>query len=64
MLRTLTQNGYVSHTLLSNYNMYKTYIAVKSVSKINRYQQVAKEFRVTMMTVRRAVKDMKAYVKN
>lgn len=62
MLRTLTKNGYVSSKLLMYYNIYKNYMSVKSQSKINRYQTVAKETRQSVTTVRRAVSDMKKYV--
>lgn len=63
MLRTLTKNGYVSSKLLMYYNIYKNYMSVKSQSKINRYQTVAKETRQSVTTVRRAVAEMKAYVR-
>lgn len=64
MLRTLTKDGYVSGKLLIYYNIYKTYSGVKSGSKTNRYSIVAKETRSSVTTVRRAVSDMKSYVKN
>lgn len=64
MLRILTKYGYVSPKLLVYYNIYNVYMKVKDVSKINRYQTVAKETRSSIMTVRRAVSEMKAYVRN
>lgn len=64
MLRTLTKNGYVSSKLLMYYNIYKTYMSVKNESKINRYLTVAKEFKQSTTTVRRAVSDMKKYVRD
>lgn len=64
MLRTLTKNGYVSHKLLMYYNIYKTYMSVKNESKINRYLTVAKEFKQSTTTVRRAVAEMKSYVRD
>lgn len=63
ILRTLTRNGYVSAKLLLYYNIYKSYISVKNESKINRYNIVAKETRSSLTTVRRAVSEMKMYVK-
>jgi len=64
MLRTLTKNGYVSSKLLMYYNIYQNYISVKNESKISRYQTVAKECRQSVTTVRRAIADMKMYVKD
>ena len=64
MLRKLTKNGYVSSKLLIYYNIYSTYMSIKNESKINRYQTVAKETGQSVMTVRRAVYDMKKYVKD
>lgn len=64
MLRTLTKNGYVSHTLLQYYNIYKSYMSIKNETKINRYKTVSKETRASMTTVRRAVAEMKKYVKD
>jgi len=46
------------------YNIYKTYMSVKNESKINRYLTVAKEFKQSTTTVRRAVAEMKAYVRD
>lgn len=64
MLRTLTKYGYVSPKLLIYYNIYIVYMKVKDSSKINRYQTVAKETKSSIMTVRRAVSEMKMYVRN
>lgn len=64
MLRTLTKNGYVSHTLLQYYYIYKSYMSIKNETKINRYKTVAAETRASMTTVRRAVADMKKYVRD
>lgn len=64
MFRTLTKNGYVSSKLLMYYHIYKAYMSVKSESKINRYNIVAKETKSSLTTVRRAVSDMKKYVKD
>lgn len=64
MLRTLTINGYVSPTLLMYYNIYKSYMNIKNQTKINRYKTVALETRSSVTTVRRAVAEMKKYVKN
>lgn len=64
MLRKLTSNGYVSPTLLVYYHIYKSYMSIKNETKINRYKTVAKETRSSVTTVRRAVSDMKKYVKD
>ncbi len=64
MLRTLTKNGYVSPTLLVYYQIYKSYMSVKDRSKLVRYKTVANETRSSVTTVRRAVADMKKYVRN
>jgi hypothetical protein len=64
MIRTLTKDGYVSGKLLVYYNIYKTYMDIKSGSKTNRYIIVANETRSSVTTVRRAVSDMKSYVKD
>lgn len=64
MLRTLTKNGYVSYTLLQYYNIYKSYMSIKNKTKINRYKDVAKETRASVTTVRRAVAEMKSYVRD
>lgn len=64
MLRTLTRNGYVSPNLLASYHVYKLYTDIKNVPKMKRYGIVAKETRQSVTTVRRAVSEMKSYVKN
>lgn len=64
MLRTLTKSGYVSPKLLAYYDIYKKYMSEKKPLKGDRYNIVAKENRLSVMTVRRAVSDMKKYVKN
>jgi len=64
ILRMLTKNGYVSSNLLVYYNIYKTYMSVKDSSKMYRYSIVAKETRSSLTTVRRAVAEMKTYIRN
>ena len=64
MFRKLTKLGYVSYKLLSYYDMYKRYMNIKNETKINRYTIVAKETRSSVMTVRRAVAEMKSYVRD
>lgn len=64
LLRKLTKAGYVSPKLLVYYDIYITYMSVKDSSKINRYKIVADLKRTTPHTVRRAVSDMKKYVKD
>lgn len=64
MIRTLTRNGYISPKLLTHYHVYNIYSKMKDASKMKRYQNVAKETGLTPYTVRRAISDMKAYVKN
>lgn len=64
MLRKLTRNGYVSPKLLQYYNLYLIYMGIKNEPKISRYQKVAKETKQSVMTVRRAVAEMKSYVSN
>jgi hypothetical protein len=64
MLRTLTKNGYVSPKLLLYYQIYNIYMKVKNESKINRYKTVANETRSSVGTVRRAVAEMKSYVRD
>ena len=62
MLRTLTKEGYISHTLLMNYNIYKHYMGIKDNSKMNRYKTVANETGHSARKVRLAVAEMKKYV--
>ncbi len=64
MIRTLTKNGYVSPKLLAYYDIYISYMGVKDSSKINRYKIVAGLKKITSHTVRRAVTDMKKYVRD
>ena len=64
LLRKLTKAGYVSPKLLVYYDIYITYMSVKDSSKINRYKIVADLKKTTSHTVRRAVSDMKKYVKD
>lgn len=64
MLRHLTKEGYITHRLLFNYNLYKSYMGIKNERKMIRYRTVAKEMNTSVMTVRRAVSEMKAYVKD
>ena len=64
MLRKLTRNGYVSPKLLQYYNLYLNYMSIKNEPKISRYQKVAKETKQSVMTVRRAVAEMKSYINN
>lgn len=63
MLRTLTVNGYTSPKLLQYYQIYKSYMSVKEGNKMLRYNIVAKENRQSIHTVRKAVADMKKYVR-
>lgn len=64
MLSKLTRNGYVSPKLLQYYKLYLNYMSIKNEPKINRYQRVAKETKQSVMTIRRAVAEMKMYVSN
>ena len=64
LLRKLTQNGYVSSKLLCYYDIYLTYMSVKDSSKLNRYKIVAALKKTTSHTVRRAVSDMKSYIRD
>ena len=64
LLRKLVKAGYVSPKLLVYYDIYITYMSVKDSSKINRYKIVADLKKTTSHTVRRAVSDMKKYVKD
>jgi hypothetical protein len=64
MLRKLTKNGYVSTTLLNNYHIFKVYSNMKEPSKMNRYRTVARETNSSVVKVRKAVSDMKGYVKD
>lgn len=64
MLRTLTKNGYVSPTLLQYYQIYKSYMAIKHPSKMERYKTVANETKSSVVKVRQAVASMKMYVKD
>lgn len=64
MLRNLTKEGYVSYTLIQYYNIYKLYMSIKNEPKITRYKAVSKEMGFSVMTVRRAVAEMKKYVKD
>lgn len=64
LLRKLTKNGYVSPKLLAYYDIYLTYMDVKDNSKINRYKIVAGLKNTTSHTVRRAVCDMKKYIRD
>lgn len=64
MLRKLTKNGYISPLLLCQYNIYKTYMSIKNTPKMSRYKMVADETKSSVMTVRRAITDMKKYVKD
>ena len=64
LLRKLVKAGYVSPKLLVYYDIYITYMGIKDSSKINRYKIVADLKRTTPHTVRRAVSDMKKYVKD
>ena len=64
MLRKLTRNGYVSPKLLQYYSLYLNYMSIKNEPKINRYNMVAKQTKQSVMTVRRAVAEMKMYVSN
>lgn len=63
MLRKLTKEGYISHTLLMNYNIYKTYMTTKG-TYMERYKTVSSEMSTSVTTVRRAVSEMKAYVRD
>lgn len=62
MLRMLTKEGYVSPKLLSYYNIYLNYISIKNKQKMNKYEITAQETGNSIITVRRAVYDMKSYV--
>lgn len=64
MLRELTKNGYVSPKLIVYYHIYKSYMDVKKEPKMARYQIVSKEINTSVSTVRRAVSEMKKYVKD
>lgn len=64
MLRHLTKEGYINHRLLMNYNIYKLYMQVKDNSKMNRYKAIADEMKLSVRTVRLAVSEMKAYVRD
>lgn len=63
MLQILTKNGYVSPKLLSDYNIYKSYMSVKNPSKMKRYDIVAKQNKRSVVNVRVSVRNMKSYVK-
>lgn len=64
LLRKLTKSGYVSPKLLAYYDIYLTYMDIKDSSKINRYKIVAELKNTTSHTVRRAVSDMKRYIRD
>lgn len=64
MLRKLTRNGYVSPKLLQYYHIYNIYMGIKKGTQEKKREIVAKEIRQSVMTVRRAVTDMKQYVKD
>lgn len=64
MLRKLTNEGYVSPKLLSYYSMYKLYMSIKMPNKTDRYKEVSNQTKNSTTTVRRAVSEMKAYVRD
>jgi len=64
LLHKLTKNGYVSPKLLLYYDIYITYMSVKGDTMQRRYKIVADLKKITTHTVRRAVTDMKRYVKD
>lgn len=64
LFRTLTRNGYVSPKLLEYYYIYLTYINIKEKSRLDRYKVVAEIKKISPHTVRRAVCDMKKYIRD
>lgn len=63
MLRKLTKEGYISHRLLMNYQIYRTYMETKG-TYMERYKSVSLEMNTSTTTVRRAVSEMKSYVRD
>ena len=63
MLRKLTKEGYISTKLLANYQIYKAYMTTKG-TYMERYNIVASEMNTSSRTVRRAVSEMKSYVRD
>ena len=64
MLKKLTEKGYVSPKLLEYYNIYLTYVGIKDNSRLRRYKTVAEIKKVSQHTVRRAVCEMKRYIRD
>lgn len=62
-LRDLVKSGYASSTLMTYYDLYIAYTKTKDPSKIKRYQTVARQTSSSITTVRRAVREMKMYVR-
>ncbi len=64
MLRTLTNEGFVSPKLLNYYSIYKLYMSIKMPRKTDRYKAVSAQTKNSTTTIRRAVYEMKKYIKN
>lgn len=62
--RKLASNGFISSKSLEYYRIYKIYMSIKGLPKMDRYKQTAIETNTTARTVRQAVAEMKKYVRS